>query len=375
MGDSQLADTVLDVNFIRPGSLDLTPRNHGEEPQWADDEVRRIEISLGLCGHPLVLNVRRFIPGIGDATARNWIRPDGVTHVQTPLAPYAVDNIDDARETIKAYINDNCLCFAEVVRNSHPAVITVYARTGDYVRELRDVATGATADDTDKELLELVERYCRVWWGIRNMMGSSWLIGDEMLGMKPVYDDGYPLQGKVSCPRQVVQTAGCLLSQAIRPCQALFLEAMREALDPARGREFGERAFFTVFLVTFIVLHEAEDTNKDRERYARQNFKTEKFSMPSYIKDLHESVRRLVHYWLIFAKNLGVDFSTKQTLEASLGFLDKAKRDLVVSNYDEIVSRTSPSVCASPSTWLQDLCFVTHMFDVPWDANAFYQGE
>lgn len=374
MGDSRLADTVLDVNFIRPGSLDLTPRNHGEEPKWADDVVKQIEISLGLCGHPLVLSVRRFIPGIGDATARNWIRPDGVTHVQTPLAPYAVDNIDSARKTINAYINDNCLCFGEVVRNAHPAIIAVYKCVGGYVRELRDIAARATADATDKELLELMERYCRVWWGIRNMMGSSWLVGIEMLGMKAIFDAGYPLPGKVSCPRQVVQAAGCLLSQAIRPCQSLFLEALRAILDPARGQKFGERAFYPVFLVIFMVLHECEDTNKDRERYARQNFKIEKFSMPDYIKDLHESVRRLVHYWLIFADNLGVKFSTKQTLEASLGFLDKAKRDLVVSSYDDIVNKTSPSIRASPATWLQDLCFVTHMFGVPWGPNAFYQG-
>lgn len=206
------------------------------------------------------------------------------------------------------------------------------------------------------------------------MMGSSWLVGIEMLGMKAIFDAGYPLPGKVSCPRQVVQTAGCLLSQAIRPCQSLFLEALRAILDPARGQKFGERAFYPVFLVIFMVLHECEDTNKDRERYARQNFKIvskepipfcslphllqinrdaktlttglcfenvkEKFSMPDYIKDLHESVRRLVHYWLIFADNLGVKFSTKQTLEASLGFLDKAKRDLVVSSYDDIVNKT-----------------------------------
>ncbi|EJT68535.1 hypothetical protein GGTG_13893, partial [Gaeumannomyces tritici R3-111a-1] len=89
---------------------------------------------------------------------------------------------------------------------------------------------------------------------------------------------------------------------------------------------------------------------------------------------LHQSARQLISHWLAFAENLGVDFSSKEKLEASLGFLEGPKRDVVVSSYDEIVVKNTP-IRASPETWTKDLCFVSHMFQVPWAEDALYQGQ
>ncbi|KAL8354454.1 hypothetical protein RB601_004040 [Gaeumannomyces tritici] len=374
MGDAKPGPSVLDMNFIRPGSLELTKRDLDQEPNWADAIAKTIEVSLGLSEIPLILIVRKFIPAPNDVTSRTWIAPDGVTRVTTELSPYAIDDINMAAATIATYIRENCLCFAEVVVQAPHAIQIVYRRVAEHVAELRVAVARPEADEIDREILELMERYCPLWWGIRNMMGSAWLVGEEKLGMDPVLDEGYPLGDKISVPRQVVQTAGCLLNRATQPRQTAFLEAFRSAIAPGRSKEWYQRSFYTVFVLVFVLLHECEDISKDRERYARQNFLKEKFSLPDYVKALHQSARQLISHWLAFAENLGVDFSSKEKLEASLGFLEGPKRDVVVSSYDEIVVKNTP-IRASPETWTKDLCFVSHMFQVPWAEDALYQGQ
>jgi hypothetical protein len=167
MGDAHLKPTVLDLNFIRPGSLSLTPRSPEESPLWASDEVLTIEVSLGLCQHPLRLQVRKFLPGPADATARTWIAPDGKTPRSVPLAPYAIADTAEAAAVVRAYINDNCLCFAEVAKASHPTIQAVYGRVEGHVRALRAAVAAGGAEEVERQQLELLERYCPLWFGIR----------------------------------------------------------------------------------------------------------------------------------------------------------------------------------------------------------------
>lgn len=294
MGEANFQPTLLDLNFLRPGSLSLTSRGIEEEPTWQNSEIKTIELSLGLCPQPMTFRVRQFVPGPNDALSRTWVDPGGRPR-STPLAPYAVTDIPEAFLHIQQYIRNNSNCFVEVVRQSHPAVQLVYSCVPHQLSELRAInATanpGSPSTQADLRQLELLEQYSQLWFGIRessasalrthpqlsciadlnyspgNTVGSSWLCGSETLGMEPVHEEGYPLQGKISTPRQVVQTVGCLLDHAIRPLQARFLQSLRAMLCG----DGNHSTFYTLFLVVFLLLHECEDISKDRERYARQN--------------------------------------------------------------------------------------------------------
>ncbi|KAI6350622.1 hypothetical protein MCOR25_010528 [Pyricularia grisea] len=349
MGEANFQPTLLDLNFLRPGSLSLTSRGIEEEPTWQNSEIKTIELSLGLCPQPMTFRVRQFVPGPNDALSRTWVDPGGRPR-STPLAPYAVTDIPEAFLHIQQYIRNNSNCFVEVVRQSHPAVQLVYSCVPHQLSELRAInATanpGSPSTQADLRQLELLEQYSQLWFGIRNTVGSSWLCGSETLGMEPVHEEGYPLQGKISTPRQVVQTVGCLLDHAIRPLQARFLQSLRAMLCG----DGNHSTFYTLFLVV-------------------------RFSLPEYVVDLHKSAHFLVIHWLAHAAKAGVDFSSKHKLESSLGFLAESKRQAIVQSYAMIIDEACPVVRASPETWTQDLCFVSHMFGVPWEANAMYTGN
>lgn len=99
-------------------------------------------------------------------------------------------------------------------------------------------------------------------------MRSAWLSGPETLGMTPLQDPAYPLAGRVSVPRQVVETVGCILEEVVCANQRGFLEMLADVL------EGGARpAFYAAFLVVFGLLKGCGDISGDRYRYARENFK------------------------------------------------------------------------------------------------------
>lgn len=99
-------------------------------------------------------------------------------------------------------------------------------------------------------------------------MRSAWLSGPETLGMTPLRDPAYPLSGRVSVPRQVVETVGCILEEVVCANQRGFLGLLAGMLE---GGERG--AFYAAFLVVFGVLKGCGDISGDRYRYARENFK------------------------------------------------------------------------------------------------------
>ncbi|TLD22257.1 hypothetical protein PspLS_08035 [Pyricularia sp. CBS 133598] len=317
MGEANSQSTLLDLNFLRPGSLSLTSRRIEEEPAWQDSEVKTIELSLGLCSQPMTFRVRRFVPGQNDALSRTWVDPDGRPR-STPLAPYAVADIPEAVLHIQQYIRDNNNCFVEAVRQRHPAVQLVYSCVPGQLSELRALNESTDAGSTNNQVnlrqLKFLEQYSHLWFGIRNTVGSSWLCGSETLGMLPIHEEGYPLEGKISTPRQVVQTVGCLLDHV-------------------------------------------------------------RFSLPTYVVGLHESAHCLVTHWLAHAAKAGVDFSSKHKLESSLDFLAESKRQAIVQSYAMVIDEACPVVRASPETWTQDLCFVSHMFGAPWEKDAMYTGN
>ncbi|KAL8383718.1 hypothetical protein RB595_010768 [Gaeumannomyces hyphopodioides] len=375
MGDAKReGPSVLDLNFLRPGSLELSRRSLNEDPEWENDIDKTIEISLGIGRRPLILIVRKIQVSPADITWRSWIAPDGYTRVKTELEPYDVLDINEAAATINYYVRENCLCFEDVVAQAHHAIRLVYERVSELVFELRNNGEHPDADEADLVTYEILRRFCPLWFGMRNMMGSAWLAGDERLGMKPVYDQGYPLFGKISVPRQVVQTVGCLLHRTMQPLQTEFLEYLQRAITPGRGDPWGRRMFYTLFVVVFVLLHECEDITRDRERYARQNFMKEKFSLPEYVERLHKNARQLVEHWLDFCDSIAINFTNELKLEASMCYLDEDKREVVLACYRAIVLQRAP-VRASHATWGRDLSFVSHMFGVPWDEKPLYHGK
>ncbi len=77
----------------------------------------------------------------------------------------------------------------------------------------------------------------------------------------------HPVSGRISVPRMVVAQF-----DSIR-CERLYKKLVPEVL---RGLDTfltsgNKDAWFTVFLATFLLLHQAANTTRDRHRYIKQN--------------------------------------------------------------------------------------------------------
>ena len=108
----KIMDIVLSRIDAGPlGSLRLTERWQGftlrDVSEWVGEGTRTINITLGICSIPLVLQVRKFKPRTGDVTYRCW--RDGNNEKRVELAPYALASIKGTTQSLKEYLNANAL--------------------------------------------------------------------------------------------------------------------------------------------------------------------------------------------------------------------------------------------------------------------------
>jgi hypothetical protein len=83
---------------------------------WAYDDVpvRTIWISLGFC-EPFQLRVRKFMPKPDDVVSRYWRDRNGDQH-ETPIAPYALEDIHKTSKAFGEYVVDSAGAFSAVDR-------------------------------------------------------------------------------------------------------------------------------------------------------------------------------------------------------------------------------------------------------------------
>lgn len=132
----------LDVTTIvlyRSGGLKLTRRWEGTQLKdvgdWADDNIRVIQMAQGLCSTPVTLRVRRFNPNEGDVLVRRWV-DNGVAETQD-LPPYALADIHETATAFEAYLRNHALeGLTEAVRGSDELIERTYAMIFNHYYQL-----------------------------------------------------------------------------------------------------------------------------------------------------------------------------------------------------------------------------------------------
>lgn len=99
------------------------------------------------------------------------------------------------------------------------------------------------------------------------MTGSSWISGEETLGMEPCRDPTYPLRNKLSLPRMIIAQFDSIQCDVILKRSAPSV--LRQLLNFIYGSN--PENWFTIYLVIFMLLHEISHSTKDRRRHAQQN--------------------------------------------------------------------------------------------------------
>ncbi|KAK8045895.1 hypothetical protein PG996_013959 [Apiospora saccharicola] len=372
------------ATVYRQAHLQLTKRWRGNtmydipSADWADDEIRVIQISEGLCSKPFEIKVRRFKPQPGDVTDRLWTDKRGISHT-SKLPPYAIASVGETCKAFVKHAEENTFEAVEQFASRHdvhPIVQETYKAAWNHMRRVTGKSGHINLPDFMKELWGF-------WFVLRHTIGSSEIVGDEHLGMKPETHKEYPFPpGHLSVPRMVCQQfTSIVYDTLLRKKRAMILKdlwALMQSKNP--------NCFETVYFAVFILLHEISATSKDRFRWSRENQVKARYDIEESMEGLHEGANIILCMWTYYRRGLrpvDVDWDTirksppkaKKQLQASEGSIE--------SETERPVSRGTPRYTMKrkevrpeadrPFVWERDMHFTSQMFQADWHAQKQWQ--
>ncbi|KAF4978427.1 hypothetical protein FZEAL_5191 [Fusarium zealandicum] len=364
---------ISDLILYRCGGLNLTRRWKGIEMRDVADRLDptpiTIRISQDLCDTPLVVRVVRFVPRDGDVTARYWTDylEGQETFKKKELANYCLEDIVSTAEEVEQYTIDNAIpAFCHTIRRlmkdepkyKDSSIHKTYLMALKRYMELKTADVDIRTYDAMRETKILGNLFI-LWAAIQHTTGSLWISGDETLGMRPETDDKtYPLHGKVSVPRMVVaQFDNLNYVWVLERYKNKLLRDVDWLLNQGNPRWW-----FTIYIVLFILLREASWMTKDRYRHARANYGSKvsspslaesrltgeqlRYSIPSFVEDLHESCNKLLMHWHYFNSNPSPESTRpKHRRRAHLRHLEPEHRRLIAT------TRSDPEIVRQLSVW------------------------
>lgn len=239
---------ITDIKLYKPGQVpgfEWTRRwtNSITDPiqKWASSEVKVIRVSAGYSPRCIELQVRRFIPQDGDKLVRTWDYQGMRKSVAIP--PYALIDLDAAKSTYSMHIQD---IMTDTIQKSLDRPQGLLCKT--YLRAVRLMRHPSTSMDSVK-LLRLT---LTLWVSIRLSTTSSFIVGDETLGMPGnILDETSPNAGKIPMPPVLGAQLDLVL---IHHIQTKLRREMLEILQKMVLKN-KQGTWFVTYLVTFILLH------------------------------------------------------------------------------------------------------------------------
>ncbi|KAL7624808.1 hypothetical protein AAE478_004022 [Parahypoxylon ruwenzoriense] len=299
----KLAEIVL----FREGGLNLTKRWTGVRMKdlgpkdWASAEVRRIQVTIGCRRFPLELSVRRFHPNSLDVTWKHWVDPKGNKR-RIDIEPFALADITKtAREYDEYVYMYACLAVREYTQGDKVDVVVrkTYDAALRYVLKLDKHPLQLKGDDVNP--LHFLNQYFRLWFAIRNTLGSAFIVGPDTLEMLPIDDEDCPYHGTVSIPRMIPAQFDSLAYEKI-------LTPLRKQVLEGLWRMIGSKSphhFFTIYLTVFMFLHEVSVTSADRLRRARDNkIESHRYDLASFVERLQEGANIVLSYWHYYKRDV-----------------------------------------------------------------------
>ncbi|KAK4162805.1 hypothetical protein QBC43DRAFT_73377 [Cladorrhinum sp. PSN259] len=343
------------MTFYRSGNLGLTRRF--DHTQMNDisainpGEFFEIQIIQRLCPKPMVLQVHYFKPAEGDKLDREFVAK-GIRQVQK-LPPICLRDVKKTSKEFARYIEENALeaiAIASERCDSNEIINQIFAMIP---RHLESLPPG----EKESEFLKTVVRY---WFAITLGLGSSHICGGETFNITPV--SGYePRDGLVSVPRMVVAQFDSIRHLTV------YTKLQRDVLYPfedALSSKVTEQ-WFTMFLVTFLLLNIVSTCSWDRFRYVRENSqglpldtRYGKLGDPNtaLIEQLHYSAAVLLAHWDYYKR---CDLTVVNG--KALYFLEPYQLDFIRSISAQLKQRSIPKTPLD-GFWEHDVAWTSLMF-------------
>ncbi|KAK1832991.1 hypothetical protein QBC39DRAFT_403358 [Podospora conica] len=245
--------------------------------RWANPEVKTIYVTQDVAGLSYSLRVRQFILEPGDSDRRTW-KTRG-REMFYKCNNYAIEDMEQTGRDVVQFADNSIKGFIDhYIDKSDPLLHQTYLMALRYT-------------DTDANL---VRTTLRLWVAIRMESKSERICGHECLGQPPQnYDPECHNYGQVLVP-PVMSAQIELIATAtlLNPSKEFVLRSLRKLIEANKTR-----AWFTIYLCLFILLHSCALLTEFENRQARKYGKSTRYVYENFVKELHHGSTILLSYF------------------------------------------------------------------------------
>ncbi|KAJ4271889.1 hypothetical protein NW762_000598 [Fusarium torreyae] len=332
---------ITDIRLFKPGQVpgyEWTRRwtNNISDPiqNWASGEDKIIYLSEGLSNKYVKVKVRRFIPQPGDKLERTWDYKGAKRSVKIP--PYAMVNLEEAKTSYWEHMRDSMQdAFARMLGPRDGLLFQTYDRAWQIYQD----------PSTSKECVELIHRTLMLWMSVRLTTRSSFIVGEETLGMKQnILDETNPNHGMIPLPPVLGAQMDLVLIHHIQT------RLRRELLDQLQKMmsKNKQSTWLVTYLVIFILLHNTALITAHDAGYAKKHGMKRRFAREEKVKEYHLGANILLAHFHYCNKGI-YPFSEgcKDQDLRTLAGLDEEKIEFVhttgtyAKRYGELSSNTT----------------------------------
>ncbi|OAQ97146.1 hypothetical protein LLEC1_00747 [Akanthomyces lecanii] len=285
----KIADIALYKSGEVPG-FEWTKRwsNELSDPidTWASSEIRTIKVSGGYSDNFVELQVRRFVPLEGDKLVRTWDYKGVKKSASIP--PFALVDAQKARKAFSRHI-DACINDAlKKITGPMKGSATMLAKT--YFEAYRL----ALKRDIPQEVSNILHATFRLWTSTRLNTISSFIVGDDTLGMpKDILDETSPTPGKVPLPPVMGAQLNLIM---IHEIQAKLRKTVLDQLQKIVQKN-KHSTWLVTYFVDFILLHNASMIIAHDAGYAKKHGISRRFAREDKVKEYHVGANIVLAYF------------------------------------------------------------------------------
>jgi hypothetical protein len=255
---------ITDIRLFKPGQVpgyEWTRRwtNNISDPiqSWATEEPRTIYLSGGLSNKFVKVKVQRFIPQAGDKLERTWDYKGIKKSVTIP--PYAMVNLEEVKAEYLNHIESTMQdAFTKLLGPPEGLLFRTYLRAWKIFKD----------PSTSPECADLIHQTLLLWMSIRLTTRSSFIVGEETLGMKRnILDETNPNHGNIPLPPVLGAQMDLILIHHIQT------RLRRELLDKLQKMmsKNKQSTWLVTYLVIFILLHNTALITAHDAGYAKKH--------------------------------------------------------------------------------------------------------
>ncbi|KAK1756954.1 hypothetical protein QBC47DRAFT_173652 [Echria macrotheca] len=359
------------VKYHRTADAGLTKRF--TNTQVVDIEafgpVKTIKIGGNAVKTPLELQVREFAPLPGDQLGR-WYKDSKGIMRNVQKSAFCLADIEKAAAAYVGWVDLNVYEGLELLpKPEHPIIRETFLQARHHTEQL---VRGHVQDSDSTEQRNFMIMAIRLWFSIRHCSGSSYLVGDETLGIELVEDEDCEWRHEGRCvPRMIVaQFDSIRIERVYKKKIPNFLKLYEKILKSGNMH-----AWFTIYLVTFLFVDLVAIACRDVLRRRRQQgweqetrYGPSDLPSTSFMEEVQAGGVTMLAHWLYFRRVdlLNTDWDNLE--DSPWKALTPEQIDFMRRTVTQL-KRIEPTIPKTPSEgcWESSLFWFSQMFAPEWN--------